>query len=170
MTDKDINNTLKKLSDEIDVLRNQARNKGLAFSSPTAEQLEKKLKSAHTPFIYSMAWTSSGSAIGPFTYYVYVTNPDPNAYFDLFAYFFFGPANMVPDVGTALLSVDERLPRMFASFPYMSPGSNGSVQFNYKFSSGIPAGLYMGNAFIFLREVHDVGAYADRGCINVEIS
>jgi hypothetical protein len=61
VTDKDINNILKKLLDEIDVLRNQARNRGLAFSSPTAEQLEKKLKSAHTPFIYSIASTPSGS-------------------------------------------------------------------------------------------------------------
>jgi hypothetical protein len=152
VTDKDINNILKKLLDEIDVLRNQARNRGLAFSSPTAEQLEKKLKSAHTPFIYSIASTPSGSTgFNTFIFEAYANNPDPNPYFDLFAYFFFGPANMVPDVGTALLSVDERLPKMFAKFPYMSPGSNGSVLFNYKFPIGIPPGRYMANMFIFLK-------------------
>jgi hypothetical protein len=77
---------------------------------------------------------------------------------------------MVPDVGTALVTVDERLFRMFARFPYMSPGSNGTVQFSYTFPSGIPLGTYIGNAFVFSQSFHDVGTYADRASIYVELS
>lgn len=170
MADKDIKDTLKRLLDEIEVLRNQARDKGLAFSAPSAEHIEKKLTSAHTPFIYTTSWTSTGSPGNTFHYGISVNNPDPNAYYYLYAYFFFGPSNMVPDVGTALLIVDERLFRMFARFPYMSPGSNGTVQFSYTFPSGIPLGTYIGNAFIFSQDFHDVGTYADRASMYVELS
>jgi hypothetical protein len=38
MADRDIKNTLKKLLEEIEVLRNQARDRGLAFASPSSEQ------------------------------------------------------------------------------------------------------------------------------------
>jgi hypothetical protein len=55
------------------------------------------------------AWSGYGSAIGSFVSEIYVHNPDPNSYQFLFAYFFFGPANMIQDVGTALLSADQRL-------------------------------------------------------------
>ena len=78
---------------------------------------------------------------------------------------------MIPDVGTALLSVDARLPTMYAQFPYISPGSSdGLVEFNYRFPSGIPLGLYMGNGFVFLRSFNDVGNYVDRTGIYVEIT
>jgi hypothetical protein len=170
MADEDIKDRLKRLLDEIEVLRNQARDKGLAFSAPTAEHIEKKLRSAHTPFIYTTSFTPTGSPGNTFHYAISVNNPDPNGYYSLYAYFFFGPANMVPDVGTALLTVDERLFRAFARFPYMSPGSNGTVQFSYKFPIWIPLGTYIGNAFIFSQNFHDVGTYADRASMYVELS
>jgi hypothetical protein len=169
VTDKNIKDTVRKLLDEIEVLRIQAWNKGLAFSSLTAEQLEKKLKSTHTPSIYGLVWTGSGSASSTFYCEFHVYNPGPDTYYSLYAYFFFGPANMIPSVDTALLSVDERLFRMFAKFPNMSPSSNGSVQFKYSFPSGSTLGMYMGNAFLLLRSSHDVGAYLDRASIDVEI-
>jgi hypothetical protein len=169
MTKRDINETVKRISDEIEVLRDQATKRGLAFSSPTTEQLEKKLKSSQTPFINGMSWVSRAPAASSFFYDIYVYNPDPNPYYNLFAYFFFGPANMVSDVGTALLSVDQRLYRAFKRFPYIFPNSSGVVEFNYNFPTGIPLGLYMGNGFIFQPDYHDVGSYMDRGCIDVEI-
>jgi len=156
--------------EEIEILRQQATRRGLAFSSPTTEQLEKKLGSKHTPFISGMSWTGWGSAISNFNYYIYVYNPDADSYGELFAYFFFGPANMVQDVGTALLSIDERLYRGFANFPGVSSDSTTSVQFSYRFPRDIPLGLYLGNSFVFMRDYHDVGIYIDRGCINVEIN
>jgi hypothetical protein len=170
MSEKIHKEKLKKLLEEIEILRQQATRRGLSFSSPTTKQLEKKLKSTHTPFISGMSWNHIGSAISTFPYYIYVYNPDPDTYSNLFAYFFFGPANMVQDVGTALHSIDERLYRGFAEFPSVSSGSTTSVQFNYRFPSGTPLGLYMGNSFVFMRDYHDVGIYIDRGCINVEIT
>jgi hypothetical protein len=144
---KSIEDSIKRLTEKIAVLKDQATQKGLAFNSLTPEQLEKKLRSTQTPFITATTWTSRGPAFSSFYFSININNPDPIAYFDLFAYFFFGPANMIADVGTALLSVDERLPKIYAQFPYISAGSSdGLVEFNYRFPSGIPLGLYMGNA------------------------
>lgn len=168
---KNIEDTIKRLTEKITVLKDQASQKGLAFNSLTPEQLEKKLRSTQTPFIYVTSWTGHGPAFSSFSFSIYINNPDPIAYFDLFAYFFFGPANMIPDVGTALLSVDERLPRMYAQFPYISAGSSdGLVEFNYRFPTGTPTGLYMGNGFVFLRGFNDVGNYVDRTGIYVELT
>jgi hypothetical protein len=161
---------LKKLSEEIEMLRKHATKQRLAFSSPTTEQLKKKLESTHTPFIISQSWTDVGSAIGTFLYQLNIYNPDPDSHDNLYAYFFFGPANMVQDVGTALHSVDETLYRGFVEFPPVSPDSYTYIIFNYRFPSSTPAGLYIGNSFIFIREPHDVGIYIDRGCIYVRIT
>jgi hypothetical protein len=98
-----------------------------------------------------------------------VYNPDPTFYANLFAYFFFGPADIVPDIGTALLTVDQRLYRGFAQFPYISSGSTSRVEFNYNFPSGIPLGMYVGNGFIFNRDHHGANSYIDRTSIDVEI-
>jgi hypothetical protein len=67
--------------------------------------------SPQTPFITAMAWTSRGVATSSFYYSISVYNPDPNFYANLFAYFFFGPADMVLDIGIALLTADNRLYR-----------------------------------------------------------
>ncbi len=167
MVDKD---TIKKISEHIEILREQATRKGLAFSSPTTEQLERKLKSTHTPFIVSQNWTPNGPAGGTFLYQLAVYNPDPDSYQNLYVYFFFGPANMVQDVGMALLSVDETLYRGFVEFPPVSSGSYTYITLNYTFPNSVPVGLYTGNSFVFMWEPLDVGKYIERGSIHVQIT
>jgi len=171
MERRDIEETVRKLSDEIEILGRKARGKGLAFHSLSTKEIERKLTSSQTPFITSMAWTSRGVATSSFYYSITVYNPDttPPFYADLFAYFFFGPADMVPDVGTALLTTDQRLYRGFAQFPYMPSGTSGDVEFNYYFPSGVPLGMYVGNAFIFNRNNHGDNSHIDRTSISVEI-
>jgi hypothetical protein len=169
MADRDIQETIRRLSDEIEASRAQARNRGLAFSSPTTEELERELASSHTPVITAQAWVSRAPASSSFYYSVTVYNPDPNFYSNLFAYFFFGPADMIVDIGIALLSADQRLYRGFAQFPYIQSGSSGRVEFNYNFPAGIPLGMYVGNAFIFDRNRHGADSYKTRTSINVEI-
>ena len=95
-------------------------------------------------------------------------NPDPNFYASLCVYFFFGPADMIVDIDTALLSVDPRLYRGFAQFPYISSASSGTVEFNYNFPTDIPLGLYIGNSFIFDRD-NPGDSYKERASIDVEI-
>jgi hypothetical protein len=58
MEKRDIEQIIRRLSDEIEVLRAQARNKGLAFYSLTAEELKNKLTSSQTPFITAMSCKS----------------------------------------------------------------------------------------------------------------
>jgi hypothetical protein len=171
MEKRDIEETVRKLSDEIEILRTKARDKGLAFHSLTTKELETKLTSPQTPFITSMSWTSRGPTTSSFNYSISVYNPDTNPpfYANLFAYFFFGPADMVTEVGIALLTVDQRLYRGFAQFPYIASNTSGNVEFNYSFSSSVPLGIYVGNGFIFNRNNHGADSYIDRTSIDVEI-
>ena len=147
---------IKKLSDQIEVLKEQAINQGLAFHALTSKELEKRLKSSHTPFIYASSWSSRNSSTSSFFYSITVYNPDPNFYARLCAYFFFGPADMIVDIDTALLSADQRLYRGFKQFPLIASNSSSTVEFNYKFPTDLPLGLYIGNSFIFDHE--DLGA------------
>jgi hypothetical protein len=168
--ERDLQNALKRLTDEIQILKEQAARRGLAFTSPTTEQLEKKVRSRNTPFIYGIGWTSTGPVTGNFICQVFVNNPDSYDYYYLYVYFFFGPANIIPDVSTALLSIDQRLYRGFAQIPYLSSGSTDSVQFNYNFPSGIPLGFYMSNVFLFKEEHFGVSPFLDRGGVEVEVT
>jgi hypothetical protein len=160
---------IKKLSDQIEVLKEQARNKGLAFHALTTKELEKRLKSSHTPFIYTRSWSSRNSSTSSFYYSITVYNPDPNFYANLCAFFFFSPADMIVDIDTALLSADQRLYRGFKQFPYIASDSSSTVEFNYKFPTDLPLGLYIGNSFIFDRDNPGANSYKDRASIDVEI-
>jgi hypothetical protein len=65
---------------------------------------------------------------------------------------------MVPDIGMALFTTDQRLYRTFAQFPYISSGSTGVVEFDYNFPTGIPLGMYVGKWIIFNRDHHGLNS------------
>ena len=141
--------SIEKISDEIEAFRKESAERGLVFYSLTPEQVLEKLRSSTTPFIDSISYTSRSSAGIPFIFQIDVRNPDSTYHDGVFAYLFFGPATMIPDPSTALLSVDERLYRGYAKFPIICPNATSRVVFNYTFPIEIPLGFYIGNVFIF---------------------
>ena len=88
MEENEIKTTLKKLSEEIELAREEARKKGFAFTSRTVEQLEKKLRSVNTPFIIWIGWRDQGQITDIFSHDINVFNPDPYDHYFIFIFIF----------------------------------------------------------------------------------
>ena len=87
---------------------------GEKFTAITPEEIERKLKRVDSPMIVSQtgSWTAPTAAGGSFTYNLGVYNPDPTEAQCLFAHAWVGSGNVDPTVGTFLLNVDARFPRL----------------------------------------------------------
>src|SRR5712691_10564553 len=93
-SDQEVKEELERRLEEIEVLKQQAQRQGLAFSAPSREQLEKKIRgeTSNSPYIYSMSWTSGTLLGNPAYFQVWMANPDPTAYGPVFVSVFFGVA------------------------------------------------------------------------------
>ncbi len=157
--------------EEIDALRERARELGLAFTSLNEKQLEKKIKgqTSRSPYIYAQSWTSGAAAGSSASYSVYVSNPDPLSYFPFYASIFFGLGNFFP-VRDGWAGRDKRWPEFSSDRTYLSTGSTATFTFNYTIPTGLPPGTYNGNTVIWEGEWHDVGTSFDRGSFDVRVS
>jgi hypothetical protein len=158
---------------EIERYRPEAEEKGLNFTAPTREQLEKKLPKTNSPMIIFQTWNGSTSSPGTINYDIGIKNPDPFGHIWLFVHLFIGPANMVPNVGEALATVDSRFPRLtLPKFSGLSiaAGATETLSFSIPIPANIEKSNYLGNSFLFLADWHDVGDYTDRSIFVFEIT
>jgi hypothetical protein len=158
--------------EEIEHLREQAQQQGLAFSSPTEEQLTRKIKAetGRSPYIYAQAWTSAATPGSAASYYVYAANSDPLAYFPVYVTIFFGLANFFDDLAEALDARDRRWPYVSSARTYLAAGTAMNTVFNFTTPTGIAFGTYLGNSILWRGEWHDQGTYFDRGLFDVALS
>ena len=163
----DVKEELKKALEEIEFLKEQARGEGLPFSAPSEKELKEKINRTNTPYVSGQGW-SHGSPGSTFTYRVTIRNPDPTAT-SLNAYVFFGPANLVADVGEALRLADPRFPMLGARSIYVGAGSSTTTNFSIRIPE-VASSVYFGNCFVFRGSYHDVGSYIDRGFFPVNVS
>ncbi|MDQ3821735.1 MAG: hypothetical protein M3321_00655 [Actinomycetota bacterium] len=156
---------------EIEQLKQDAAARGLAFSAPTREQLEKKIRreTGQSPYIYSMSWTSGTSAGSPAYYNLYAANPDPTGYYPVFVTIFFGLANFFDDLSEAVDARDVRWPYVSSEPTYVAAGANLAASFSYTTPSGLPKGTYVANAVLWAGQYHDKGVYFDRGLFYVTL-
>ena len=159
------------LKKQIEVLKEQAREQGQAFSSLDEDQLTKKVRgeTSKSPFIYSQSWTSGTTPGSTANYTVHVRNPDPNGYFPVYTTIFFGLGNFF-DPDQAWTGRDKRWPEFSSDRTFLPPNSDHSFSFSYKGPSGLPLGTYNGNSVLWRGEWHDVGAAFDRGSFDVKLS
>jgi hypothetical protein len=160
------------LLDEIEKRRAAAESEELSFTAPTAEQLEKKLRSNRSPFIYFQSWNSAGTG-GTVNYNVGITNPDPTTWIWLFVHLFVGPANIALDVGDAVQAVDPRFPRLtLPRFDGLSlnSGDSQALSFGILVPPHAEPGNYLGNSFLFQSVWHDPGEYLDRSIFVFEVT
>ena len=162
-----------KISKVIERHRKEAGKKRQKFTAPDEEQLKKKLGKIKSPMIVSQGWGESTGSPGTINYRIGIYNPDAFTQIWLFVHLFIGPANMVPDVGAALATVDSRFPRLtLPKFFGLSIGSGASETLS--FSIPIPANMessnYLGNSFLFRADWHDVGDYFDRSIFVFEVT
>jgi hypothetical protein len=149
------------------IAKHKRENKEENFTSLSDEEVVAKLKRVKSPMIVSQGWGGTTPG-GTFNYSIGLLNPDPIAASSLYVHVWVGSGNADPTVGTFLLNVDPRFPRLTqpAAFGVTLPASGGSTTLN--FSIKVPATAeksnYIGNSCLMRLSYHDIGQYLDRGC------
>lgn len=169
--------TAKQIKEQTDkikevVEKHRRENKGQHFTAVTPEEIQRKLNRVKSPMIVSQGWNST-SAGGTVNYGVGIYNPDPTQAIWLFAHVWVGSGNVDPTVGTFLLNVDPRFPRLtqpqFAGLTLAS-GASATLNFALKVPAAIDKSNYVGNSCLMQFNWHDVGTYLDRGVFVFEVT
>jgi hypothetical protein len=160
---------LKRRLEEIEVLKEQAMRRGLAFASPSEEELAKKVssESAKSPYFYYESWTSGTTTNSPAYYQAGFANPDPGGHYT-FVTIFFGLANIAADISEGFDARDFSWPYVSAEPVYLAPGATGTATFNYTTPS-VTRGTYLGNAVLWQPDYFDTGTYFDRAAFEVTL-
>ncbi|QSQ26553.1 hypothetical protein JY651_17165 [Pyxidicoccus parkwayensis] len=147
------------------VEKNKRAYKSEHFTGISPEEIKKKLMRVNSPFIVSQGW-GSASPGGSFTYSLGIYNPDPTQASSLYAHVWVGSGNVDPVVGTFLLNVDTRFPRLTEPEFFglsLAPGASATLSFTVKVPTGIEQSKYLGNSCLMELNYHDIGTYLDRG-------
>ena len=174
---KDIRQEVEQRLREIALLKEEAQEQGLTFSSLSEEALTKKVKgeTSNSPYIYSQSWTSGTSPGSSASYRVYIANPDAIGYYPVFASIFFGVANFLDNTrfGEALangnFNADSQWPYMSTRPFSLAAGATTNQTFNYITPTGVPLSTYIGNSVVWRGSYHDQGVYFDRGLFYVTL-
>ena len=167
-----ISDHIKKIDEFVKKQEAIATVKGMNYTSASEAELARKLLRVHSPMIVSQSWSGSAAPGGTINYSLGIYNPDPQQRVWLYAHVLVGPANMVPDVGSALQTVDARFPRLtLPAFPglTLAPGAATTLQFSVAVPSNIDKSNYLGNTFLFQANYDDVGQYFDRSVFPFEV-
>jgi hypothetical protein len=155
------------------IAKHKRESKEENFTSLSDEEIVAKLKRVKSPMMVSAGWSSTTPG-GTFNYSVSLLNPDPIAASNLYVHVWVGSANADPTVGTFLLNVDSRFPRLTQppAFGLTLPASGGSTTLN--FSIKVPASVeksnYIGNSCLMRISYLDIGQYLDRGCFPFSVT
>lgn len=145
--------------------KHRRENKEQQFTSITPEEIEKKLKRVQSPMIVSQGWGSTTPG-GTINYNLGIYNPDPTQAIWLFAHVWVGSGNIDPTVGTFLLNVDTRFPRLtqpaFSGLT-LAAAASATLNFALKVPATIEKTNYLGNSCLMQVNWHDAGTYLDRG-------
>lgn len=163
-TEKEIRQEVEQRLLEIELLRIEAKEKGLEFSSLSKEQLIRKIKrkSSKSPYIYGMGWASGTGPGSSAVFSVNIANPDPEDYYPMFMTIFFGLGNFFDDISQAWVGRDTRWPEL-SSRPFsLAAGATTNRIFNYTIPPGVPLSTYIGNGVLWVANLHDKGSYFDR--------
>lgn len=154
------------------VEKHKSEKKGEHFTSVTPDEIEKKLKRVNSPIIVSQSWGSTMPG-GTVDYNLGIYNPDPTQAIWLFAHVWVGSGNVDPTVGTFLLNVDTRFPRLtqptFSGLT-LEPGASATLSFALKVPTAVEKTNYLGNSCLMQFNWHDVGTYLDRGIFVFEVA
>jgi hypothetical protein len=142
------------------------------FTAVTPEEVATKLKRVNSPMIVSQGWNSTTPG-GTVNYSVGIYNPDPTQAIWLFAHTWVGSGNVDPTVGTFLLNVDPRFPRLtqpaFAGLTLASHAS-ATLSFALKVPTTVEKTNYLGNTCLMQFNWHDIGLYLDRSVFVFAVS
>lgn len=154
------------------VEKHKRDNKEEHFTAITPEEIEKKLKRVKSPMIVSQGWGNTTPG-GTVNYNLGIFNPDPTQANSLYAHVWVGSGNVDPVVGTFLLNVDPRFPRLTQP-PFfgltLAAGASATLSYALKVPSTVEKTNYMGTSCLMLLNYHDLGIYLDRGVFPFTVS
>jgi hypothetical protein len=107
-----INAHIRNIQKAMEKQKREAEERGDMFKSLSPEEIEKKLNRTTSPFLAGGAYTGGASPGGIISYLINIYNPDPTPADELFMHVWVGSGNADPTVGTFLLNVDTRFPRL----------------------------------------------------------
>lgn len=172
-TPKQINEHIQNIAKAVEQHRRDK--KGDFFTYATPEEIERKLKRVNSPMIVSQvgSWTGATPPGGTFNYSVGIYNPDATQAIWLFAHVWIGSGNVDPTVGTFLLNVDSRFPRLtlprFAGLS-IAPSAFATLTFSLTVPAAVERTNYLGNTCLMRFNWHDVGTYLDRSVFVFEVA
>jgi hypothetical protein len=147
------------------VEKEKSENEGEHFTSVTPEEIQRKLERVNSPMIVSQGWGSAAPG-GAVNYNLGIYNPDSTQSIWLFAHVWVGSGNVDPTVGTFLLNVDTRFPRLtqpaFSGLT-LAPGASATLRFSLEVPTTVEKTNYLGNSCLMRFNWHDIGTYLDRG-------
>jgi len=163
LTPAQIKKQTQKIQEVID--KHKRENREEHFTSLTPEQIGQKLKRVNSPMIILQGWSDSTPG-GTFNYIVGIYNPDSTGASDLYVHVWVGSGNVDPTLGTFLLNVDQRFPRLTQPAFFgllLPPGADTTFHFSITVPTVIEKTIYFGNSFLMQLNYNDVGQYLDRG-------
>jgi hypothetical protein len=161
---------LRRRLEEIEARKEIAQHRGLAFASPSEEELAKKIRgeSAKSPYLYFEAWTSGTTPGSSAFYEAGYANPDPGGYYPVTVTIFFGLANLAGDISEGFDARDWSWPYVSSEPVFLAAGATGAASFNYT-TPMVNRGTYLGNAVLWAPNYFDVGRYFERGFFEVTL-
>jgi hypothetical protein len=144
-TETEVRQALERLNKEIEVLKEQARERGRAFGSRSEEQLVKKLRgeTSNSPFFTGWSWDQFTNSGSPSFFLANYFNPDPQVRF-CFATIFFGLAFLDADISSAIEARDTRWPFVSTEIVFLDPNATGIAEFILQVPY-VTKGTYYGN-------------------------
>jgi hypothetical protein len=164
LTPAQIRNHIKKIEDIIEKQKREHEYRGEVFKSPTREEIEKKLKRVNSPFLIGEGWLTHAPPGGTIPYFLNIYNPDATQADNLFAHVWVGSGNADPTLGTFLLNVDTRFPRLTQPPDglTLASGANATLSFDLTVPATVEKTSYMGQSSLIQTRWFDVGQHLER--------
>lgn len=162
LTAAQIKEHTKKIQDAI--AKHKRENKEEHFISIKPEEIEAKLKRVNSPMSVSEGWGNTTPG-GTFNYSIGIYNPDPVSASNLYVHVWVGSGNVDPTVGTFLINVDTRFPRLAQPPAFgltLAPSASTTLNFSIKVPTTVEKTVYLGNSCLMQLNYLDVGTYLDR--------
>jgi hypothetical protein len=157
LTDDQVVERVKALQEAIGKNKERDRRKNASLTQIRPEHVEAKVRAA-SPFFIGSSWDSAAPPGGVINLRTFISNPNhPDLATDIYVHVFVGSGNVDPVIGTSLMNVDVRFPRLTRPGPFglrpgmMAPDTSGwppdvmSLEFNLQIPSGIEETNYLGN-------------------------
>jgi len=164
---------IKKIQDAMEKRKREQKDKGEHFKSVTLEEIERKLKAVNSPFIIGVGLNHTTPG-GTVNYPVDIYNPDATIQRFLFVHVWVGSGNIDPTVGTFLLNVDTRFPRLtlplYDDGLEVASGTFGQLNFAVKVPTTVERTAYMGQSCLMQMTGFGIGRYLDRAMINFAVN